>query len=66
MRWTQEIPKVPGWYWWRHKNWLGPAIVTEITERHLNPKHPSPLGGEWSDTPLTPPADAREDDNGNV
>lgn len=51
LSWTQEPPKVPGWYWWRGENRQAVEVLhidmpEKVAEYFLR--------GEWAG-PLTPP-----------
>ncbi len=58
MKWTEDKPTVPGWYWWRI---AGIPLVVELVfnmNKELmiedDARHLDQLGGEWAG-PLEPP-----------
>ena len=59
--WTRDVPKEPGWYWWRPKS--ASAIPQQVYRSHDGDLRVAGFpvgelsGGEWSTTPLQPPAE---------
>ena len=57
--WTRDVPKEPGWYWWRPKS--ASAIPQQVYRSHDGDLRVAGFpvgelsGGEWSTTPLQPP-----------
>lgn len=67
MGWTKDVPKRPGYYWWRAERSSGPCIF-RVDQSHIDRNDLIKLGrailyldempGEWSSHPLTPPEEA--------
>lgn len=65
MRWTNDKPIKPGWYWWRE--WLVDRWIVRVvqvvdyahTQYTLGHGHVKRLNGEWAG-PLEPPQDEEE------
>lgn len=43
LEWTNEPPKVPGWYWWRNNRGSQTMICVGI-----DPRQYEPLAGQWA------------------
>ena len=54
LRWTNEPPTVPGFYWWRAKN-IPPTVASVITKGEIDYWHREDC--EWAG-PLPQPQDA--------
>lgn len=66
MTWTNEKPKVPGWYWWRSKADAPYIVHLGMVRREIygplvlcsdyceDGETPDELGGHWAG-PLLPP-----------
>lgn len=55
--WSQEAPKVPGWYWWR---WI--ALGHGLSVRHVTTAEMTQNGwqhGEWAGPLIVPPEGTR-------
>ena len=66
MSWTKELPREPGWYWWRESVAYGGKVVwlssqAFVLECNGRRDFAATMGGEWYG-PLVPPGgDAIED-----
>jgi hypothetical protein len=70
MTWTTEKPTVPGWYWWKPKQYY--PVIVEIYRLEVRGKHYLMIGncnehhegdleyaeGEWAG-PIPPPEEAQ-------
>lgn len=44
LEWTNELPKVPGWYWYRHK----PSLTIAMINVDVEPIEYELLPGQWA------------------
>ncbi len=63
LRWTNEVPTVPGWYWWRRLLNHTPIVlgITEFDSMQysgLSGNYPIYNFGEWAG-PVLPPGNAQ-------
>ena len=54
LEWTDEPPKVPGWYWYRHK----PSRTIAMINVDVEPIEYESLPGQWAG-PIPEPAEPR-------
>jgi len=62
MKWTDEKPSKPGWYWFRNENWNRSIVFLYQCNAGIcfdfGEGNAVPLGivsGQWSDTPIPEP-----------